>query len=159
MARISTEKYESLNFYKYLCQKIGSEEVVRIRRFVLCIPDMSQTLNRKTISSGSKGEGLNLKEFFDPGNSMAKLIKIHGPCLSDTGDKYDSAGSIKCDKWVSQAQPWVKRPRTLWPSPAIISKIISCGVLFVPIGCKGSINENGMANFVFCSRKVSDIFL
>lgn len=61
MARILTEKYESLNFYKYLCLKIGSEEVVRIRRFVLCIPDMSQTLNRKTISSGSKGEGLNLK--------------------------------------------------------------------------------------------------
>lgn len=74
-----------------------------------------------------------------PSLKMAKqLIKIHGPCLSDTGEKYDLAGSIKCDKWISQAQPWVRRPRarTSWPSPAIISKIISCGVLFVPIGSK-----------------------
>ncbi|VDI11583.1 Hypothetical predicted protein [Mytilus galloprovincialis] len=70
------------------------------------------------------------------------LIKIHGPCLSDKGDYMDFASCLKCDKWVFQAQPWISRSRLTWPSPELISKITSCGVLFVPIGNKGSINEN-----------------
>ncbi|VDI09730.1 Hypothetical predicted protein [Mytilus galloprovincialis] len=70
------------------------------------------------------------------------LNKIHGPCLSDKGDNMDFASCLKCDKWVSQAQPWISRSRLTWPSPELISKITSCGVLFVPIGNKGSINEN-----------------
>ncbi|CAC5414642.1 unnamed protein product [Mytilus coruscus] len=61
MDGMSTEKCESLNFYTYLCQNIGSEKVVRIRRLVYCIPDMSQKYNRMVIASGSKGEGLDLK--------------------------------------------------------------------------------------------------
>ncbi|CAC5372340.1 unnamed protein product [Mytilus coruscus] len=56
MAGISIEKSESLNFYKYLCQQIGSEKVVRTRRLAFNIRD----LGHKMITSGSKGEGLNL---------------------------------------------------------------------------------------------------
>ncbi|CAC5410153.1 unnamed protein product [Mytilus coruscus] len=59
MMRMSTEKYESLYFYKYLCQKIGSEEVVKIRRLNSTILDIGQSV--LTITSGSKGEGLFLK--------------------------------------------------------------------------------------------------
>lgn len=43
---------------------------------------------------------------------------------------------------MSEAQQWVGRSRTSWPSSDIISKIILCGVLFVPIDSKGSIQEN-----------------
>ncbi|VDI67098.1 Hypothetical predicted protein [Mytilus galloprovincialis] len=82
-----------------------------------------------------------------PRNVPAKLLKIHGlkihgPCISDTQDRLDIAYCLKCDQWVSQAQPWVCRPRNAWPTSEIVSKIISCGVLIVPVGCKGSRNEN-----------------
>ncbi|CAG2221441.1 unnamed protein product [Mytilus edulis] len=56
---MTIEKHESLNFYNYLCQKIGSEEVVKVRRLALVINDIGQNTNR--ITSGSKGEGLDLK--------------------------------------------------------------------------------------------------
>ncbi|CAG2200469.1 unnamed protein product [Mytilus edulis] len=61
MAGMSTEEYESLNFYKYLCSKIGSEEVVKIRRLTTTMIDMGQTDIFKNITSGSKGEGLYFK--------------------------------------------------------------------------------------------------
>ncbi|XP_071150338.1 cyclic GMP-AMP synthase-like receptor [Mytilus edulis] len=68
--------------------------------------------------------------------------KIHGPCLSDMQGRLDLAFCLKCDRWIFQAEPWVIRARTAWPPSDIISKITSYGVLFVPIGIKGSINEN-----------------
>ncbi|VDI31978.1 Hypothetical predicted protein [Mytilus galloprovincialis] len=54
----------------------------------------------------------------------------------------DMAMCLKCDQWVSHAQPWISRPRLIWPSPELISKITLFGTLFVPIGNKGSLNEN-----------------
>ncbi|VDI28120.1 Hypothetical predicted protein, partial [Mytilus galloprovincialis] len=69
------------------------------------------------------------------------IFKIHGPCLTNLTDTHDFAWCLRCDEWISQAQPWVSRPRTTWPSPELISKIISCGVLYVPIGYKESCNE------------------
>ncbi|XP_071122587.1 uncharacterized protein [Mytilus edulis] len=222
MAGMSTEEYESLNFYKYLCRKIGSEEVVKIRRLTTTMIDMGQTDIFKNITSGSKGEGLYFKSsdldimgidpFFKvyqsekeanfdglfiplimnteetlpcftqlrlpnyfhfllpsfknkwqrthlgymfssenyklvhlsiyPPKMATMFTNIHGPCVSDTNDAVDIAFCLKCDQWIFQAQPWVSRSRSTWPSPELISKIISCGVLFVPIGCKGSANEN-----------------
>ncbi|VDI18586.1 Hypothetical predicted protein [Mytilus galloprovincialis] len=59
MESMTIEKHESLNFYNYLCQKIGSEEVVKVRRLALVINDIGQNTNQ--ITSGSKGEGLDLK--------------------------------------------------------------------------------------------------
>ncbi|CAC5370374.1 unnamed protein product [Mytilus coruscus] len=58
MSRTSIHKAESLRFYKYLCQKIGSEEVVKIRRLVFLICDIGKRY--ESITSGSKGEGLNM---------------------------------------------------------------------------------------------------
>ncbi|XP_063411519.1 uncharacterized protein LOC134694438 [Mytilus trossulus] len=81
--------------------------------------------------------GLKLAE-----RKLPRLVKTHGPCLTSFDDELDNVVCLKCDQWLFQTQPWIRRPRTAWPSPKIISKIISCGVLFVPIGCKGSENEN-----------------
>ncbi|CAC5372334.1 unnamed protein product [Mytilus coruscus] len=58
MAAMTIRKSESLKFYKYLCQKIESEKVVRTRRLAFTIRDIG---HRSTlIASGSKGEGLYL---------------------------------------------------------------------------------------------------
>ncbi|VDI33334.1 Hypothetical predicted protein [Mytilus galloprovincialis] len=221
---MSSENSLSLEFYKYLCQKIGSEEEVRVRRLTYIINDLGiphTSLNQ--ITSGSKGEGLQLKGsdldlmYIDPlyqvyesdrevvpesgrciplvmetedthpgftqlrlpnnydlsfGNDEKKnvficrklsselyrvqnledfsknvraaniyILKIHGPCISTVTESIDFVNCLKSDQWISQAQPWITRPRTTWPSPDLISRIISCGVLFVPIGCQGSCNE------------------
>ncbi|CAC5387373.1 unnamed protein product [Mytilus coruscus] len=58
---MSTDKSLSLHFYKYLCQKIGSEEDVRVRRLTWIVNDIGSSRTHKQISSGSKGEGLDIK--------------------------------------------------------------------------------------------------
>ncbi|XP_071162573.1 uncharacterized protein [Mytilus edulis] len=226
---MSRDKNLSLDFYKYLCQKLGSEEDVRVRRLSWIVCDLSFPKSTR-ITSGSIGEGLDIKGsdldvmVIDPSfkvyesdrditytvpievlplvmdtenthpcftqlrlplhfhyysnlldsrmkqmfeqdclvNKLSNekykldssyilnrdspqtepLCTIHGPCLSDQYGTYDLAFCLKCDKWISSAQSWVSRPRTTWPSPELITKITSCGVLFVPIGCKGSSREN-----------------
>ncbi|VDI05585.1 Hypothetical predicted protein [Mytilus galloprovincialis] len=215
-----SDRIKSLEFYAYLCQKVGSEEIVKSRRLLYTIGDIAMDNNYPRISSGSKGEGLNFKGsdtdvmFIEPdfrvyesmsdvtdrwgvsllmdtdetppcftylnilpkygvpflfteqlrGQKNGKMLlsselfkihrlrhlvltkpmlnNIHGPCISDDLEQNDIAYCIKCEKWISQAQPWISRPRTEWPPPDLISQIISLGVLFVPIGCKGSVNEN-----------------
>lgn len=61
MVTMSTnlEKSESLYFYKYLCQKVGSEEVVKIRRLTATIIGLGTS--GTGIVSGSKMEGLHFK--------------------------------------------------------------------------------------------------
>ncbi|CAC5375631.1 unnamed protein product [Mytilus coruscus] len=204
---MSTDESLSVYFYEYLCQKIGSEEDVRVRRMAYIITDLSLA-DRSGISSGSKGEGLDLKGsdldlmvidvvftvyeserdvvLPSPGiplvmdtedthpcftqlclldnciflpetekmirktclmnklsNELYKsyyfqtdlpinltfLNKIHGPCISDQNDQYDFAFCLKCNKWVTQAQSWISRSRTIWPTPELITKIASCGIL------------------------------
>ncbi|XP_076083177.1 uncharacterized protein LOC143054149 [Mytilus galloprovincialis] len=218
---MSENETESLQFYDYLCQKIGSKEVVRARRLLFISNDFGSYDIQ--ISSGSRGEGLDLngsdfdvmhidpyymvyesgknaiedqkcvlqlamdtkesqpcftyllllnnfdnlpqpfKQMFFQHNGnyllsseiyklqllyLAKqyncpvLSTIHGPCLSNTNSQYDMAVCLKCDHWIFQARPWISRPRLTWPSSELISKITSCGVLFVPIGYKGSVNEH-----------------
>ncbi|CAG2221742.1 unnamed protein product [Mytilus edulis] len=56
-----TDRELSLNFYKYLCNVIGTEEVVKTRRKLFCALD--SVLRHPTftvISSGSKAEGVDL---------------------------------------------------------------------------------------------------
>ncbi|CAC5373931.1 unnamed protein product [Mytilus coruscus] len=36
---------------------------------------------------------------------------IHGPYFSPVCETHDLAFCFKCDTWVSQAQPWITRPR------------------------------------------------
>ncbi|XP_052107079.1 uncharacterized protein LOC127739389 [Mytilus californianus] len=70
------------------------------------------------------------------------LFKIHGPCLTTEDDSLDLACCLRCKCWPSQARSWMLRSRNNWPSQKLISKVVNFGVLFVPIGCKGSIYEH-----------------
>ena len=65
-------------------------------------------------------------------------LHIHGPCVSDKDDGLDYAVCFHSGEWISPAHKWVTRPSTSWPSSELKSKIIDHGILFVPIGCKGS---------------------
>lgn len=56
------DKHLSLQFYNYLCDIVGSEEVVSNRRGIFNVKDIGEnTANVTYISSGSKAEGLDLK--------------------------------------------------------------------------------------------------
>ena len=74
---------------------------------------------------------------------------IHGPCVSDMDGISDFAKCFHSREWISPAHKWIKRPNNFWPSSEIKSKIIDHGVLFVPIGCKGSKNEDIEWRFSF----------
>ncbi|VDI34352.1 Hypothetical predicted protein [Mytilus galloprovincialis] len=67
---------------------------------------------------------------------------IHGPCLSDTNDTLDIALCFRSTSWIPQAQHWVTRSNNSWPSYDVKKSIIQHGVLFVPIGVKGSPKED-----------------
>ncbi|CAC5399757.1 unnamed protein product [Mytilus coruscus] len=54
----------SLNIYKFLCKKIGNEQIVSLRRLIYTICDIGRVIYPQRIQqviSGSKGEGLNTK--------------------------------------------------------------------------------------------------
>lgn len=221
---MSTTNNESLNSYNYVCQKFGTVEMVRLRRNLFTLWDITFTWDKlyTRVSSGSSVEGLDKIEsdvdimcvlnytvvcisksddkhvaekynintliiytirtkpcyallrvpkhvpfpkdhlcfvcrgqdiFFSsqllkpiPHEGMSFLgfrLKIHGPCLTTEDDKLDIAYSFRCKNWPSQARPWMSRPRiSHWPSTQLVLKIVSSGVLFVPIGCTGLINED-----------------
>ncbi|XP_076071840.1 uncharacterized protein LOC143043408 [Mytilus galloprovincialis] len=67
---------------------------------------------------------------------------IHGPCISDKEGMYDKAKCLHCRTWTSQASQWITRSNSSWPSYNVKQSIIKHGVLFVPIGVKGSPKED-----------------
>lgn len=67
--------------------------------------------------------------------------KIHGPCCSDEDGAMDYARCVHNPKFCSYAMQWVYRPNNGWPSDDIKQHIIKHGILFVPVGLKGSKNE------------------
>ena len=80
---------------------------------------------------------------------MGPLAIIHGPCVSAIDGNHDFALCFHSREWISPAHKWIKRPNSSWPSSEIKSKIIDHGILFVPIGCKGSKNEDIEWRFSF----------
>ncbi|XP_071142023.1 uncharacterized protein [Mytilus edulis] len=211
----SEDKNLSLHFYDYICNIVGSEEVVRTRREIFTVKDIGENTNSLTsISSGSKAEGLDLKgSDFDqmyvfepfrifeslndvhydpdnvplvmdtndikPGFAKLKLVDkswldivvisdwfetvgeetyisskrfreqdlsdgmiIHGSCHSTTDGEYNLAICFVCKKWITPARQWIHRSRTTWPHYTLITSAVKYGVLFVPIGCKDSPNED-----------------
>jgi tetratricopeptide (TPR) repeat protein len=69
--------------------------------------------------------------------------------VSDKDNVIDSAMCFHSRQWILPAHKWVTRPNTSWPSSEIKSKIIDHGILFVPIGCKGSKIEDIEWRFSF----------
>ncbi|VDH98975.1 Hypothetical predicted protein [Mytilus galloprovincialis] len=67
---------------------------------------------------------------------------VHGPCTSDKNGFYDIAYCLHCKTWIRQAQQWIKRSNNAWPEFDVKQSIVAHGVLFVPIGVKGSLKEH-----------------
>ncbi|XP_071124029.1 cyclic GMP-AMP synthase-like receptor 2 [Mytilus edulis] len=67
---------------------------------------------------------------------------IHGPCISDKDGSCDLALCLHCTSWISQASQLITRSNNSWPSYKVKQRIIKHGVLFVPVGVKGSPKEN-----------------
>ncbi|XP_071147370.1 uncharacterized protein [Mytilus edulis] len=67
---------------------------------------------------------------------------IHGPCITDKKGDLDFASSLHCKTWISSAVNWITRSNSSWPSHNVKQSIIQHGVLFVPIGVKGSPKED-----------------
>lgn len=207
-----TDETLSLQFYQYLNNIIGSEDVVKTRRNIFyAIEFGNPNSSHIMISSGSKAEGLDLKDsdydqmyvcvsyrvynntknvstssnripiIMDSSNTKpgftklkmynmsrakgdkfceieegkayfsSKLFRehnmtnemiIHGPCQSTLDGLYDFAHCFRCKEWIKQAEQWIYRPRSSWPDYKLVSSIVQYGVLFVPVGCKGSSNED-----------------
>ncbi|VDI01962.1 Hypothetical predicted protein [Mytilus galloprovincialis] len=211
----SRDKNLSLQFYKYVCNIVGSEEVVRTRREIFTLRDISDSFAfGNATSSGSKAEGLDLKgsdydqmmqvkyirvyeslndvqSYQDkiplvmvnndtkPGFTKIRLVSnshldvihqwcatlgeetyissklfrehylnsfddlvVHGPCLSTSNGEVDAAFCLRCNEWITPAQQWIHRSRKTWPHPTLVTAAVQYGVLFVPIGCKNSPNED-----------------
>ncbi|XP_052097558.1 uncharacterized protein LOC127732550 [Mytilus californianus] len=75
-------------------------------------------------------------------NDQDILITIHGPCISEPTGSVDFADCLHCNTWVSPAGQWITRSNNSWPSHNVKQSIIKHGVLFVPIGVKGSPKED-----------------
>lgn len=69
------------------------------------------------------------------------LIFDHGPCLSDKDGFFDRAFCLHSKSWLTVANMWITRQNKAWPSTEVKQNIVDHGVLFVPIGVKGSYNE------------------
>ncbi|XP_052077029.1 uncharacterized protein LOC127715050 isoform X1 [Mytilus californianus] len=69
------------------------------------------------------------------------LSTVHGPCVSDEDGLYDIAHCLHSKLWITQAKKWVTRSNNSWPIYDIKQAIVKHGVLFVPIGVKGSTQE------------------
>ncbi|XP_052078031.1 uncharacterized protein LOC127715970 [Mytilus californianus] len=66
---------------------------------------------------------------------------VHGPCVSDIEGAFDNAHCLHSKYWVTSASQWTMRSTNSWPTQNTKQMIINHGVLFVPIGFKGSPHE------------------
>lgn len=67
---------------------------------------------------------------------------IHGPCVSDKGGFLDFAVSVHAQSWTESALKWLTRSNNGWPGNNVKQTIVQHGVLFVPVGLKGSKNQD-----------------
>ena len=104
-----------------------------------CSPDLIDLFHGKYISSKAVREYYKAK--ISATSPHVDLV-IHGPCVSLPDESFDGALCFRCRDWILPAKQWISRPRNLWPDTTTIQQIVDYGVLFVPIGCKGSPNED-----------------
>ncbi|XP_063411863.1 uncharacterized protein LOC134694746 [Mytilus trossulus] len=79
------------------------------------------------------------------------LSEIHGPSLSHSFfSEIDIVPCLKCHTWPSVAKQWLLRYRPSgWPSHDIICKVVTEGVLLVPVGSKSSSSEGNPLEWRF----------
>jgi hypothetical protein len=84
-----------------------------------------------------------LKTYIIPTSQQSDVLHhVRGPSLSNKYDAFDHVPCFYSREWTSPDHKWITRPNSSWPSSELKSKIIDHGVLFVPIGCRGSKNED-----------------
>ncbi|XP_063416269.1 uncharacterized protein LOC134697912 [Mytilus trossulus] len=66
---------------------------------------------------------------------------VHGPCISDIDNNFDFARCFHSKSLLQFSSRWVKRSNNTWPNENTKQIVIDHGVLLVPIGAKGSPNE------------------
>ncbi|XP_063420577.1 uncharacterized protein LOC134705790 [Mytilus trossulus] len=111
------DRIVSPQLYNYICNIVGSKEVVKTRRTIFMASDCVLEDTKQTfISSGSRAEGLNIE-----------------------GSDYDL---MIVDKDIGVYESWIYRSRCTWPDNELTPSIIKYGVLFVPVGFKGSVNDD-----------------
>ncbi|CAG2219645.1 unnamed protein product [Mytilus edulis] len=101
-------------------RQIGSEEVVRIRRLNLVINDIGQ--KRYTITSGSKGEGLDLKGSDLDVMIIDRHIKVYE---SETEESFNRHRQSL--QQLQQAQKTITKCETIIV-PTCLNTIIMCGI-------------------------------
>ncbi|XP_071124303.1 uncharacterized protein [Mytilus edulis] len=69
------------------------------------------------------------------------LSTIHGPCISDENGICDLAYCLNSKLWIMPAKLWITRSNNSWPRHDLKQDIVKHGVLFVPVGMKGSTQE------------------
>ncbi|XP_071127433.1 uncharacterized protein [Mytilus edulis] len=74
--------------------------------------------------------------------STYSLPIIHGPCVSDKKGFHDFAVSVHAQSWTELALKWLTRSNNGWPGKDVKQTIVQHGVLFVPVGLKGSKNQD-----------------
>ncbi|VDI04479.1 Hypothetical predicted protein [Mytilus galloprovincialis] len=67
---------------------------------------------------------------------------VHGPCVSDEYGNYDHAYCVHSKVWITPAKQWITRSNNAWPTFDVKQAIVKHGVLFVPVGVKGSTQED-----------------
>ncbi|XP_052093524.1 protein mab-21-like [Mytilus californianus] len=67
---------------------------------------------------------------------------VHGPCVTSKYKTFDLAYSFRCKKWVKPGKKWKFRSKSAWPDYELTQSIVQYGILFVPIGSKGSVDED-----------------
>ncbi|XP_063397535.1 uncharacterized protein LOC134681828 [Mytilus trossulus] len=102
---------------------------------LICVPYINQ------IVEVVEGEAYISSKSFREYNLSDDMI-IHGPCRSLSNDTYDCACCLQCREWITPAHRWFFRSRSSWPDHRLVMSVVKEGVLFVPIGCRGSANED-----------------
>ena len=103
---------EELRFYKFICEKFGTEDIVKYRRISYAVKDLLELEDGNVpISSGSKGEGLHFKSSdFDEMN-LCTYVHIYEeitvppyrlPINSFAMEKCDTQPGFTRLRWISE---------------------------------------------------------
>lgn len=72
----------------------------------------------------------------------SRFSTVHGPCLTDEDGFLDVVHCLLSKSWITPAKQWITRSNNAWPGYRVKQAIIKHGIIFVPVGVKGSSNED-----------------
>ncbi|CAG2231746.1 unnamed protein product [Mytilus edulis] len=131
-----TDEELSLEFYHYVCNIVGSDDVVKTRRVFFTIMDYFYNSNGVTtfISSGSKAEGLDIEgsdfdtmcviDCMQVYQDIKSVINCpsHWPVLMETNDTKPGFTKLKVDPFLKKKPLWRTTLDTLGEETFISSK-------------------------------------